>query len=96
LTSVNGRNLVARRGEQVGDARRRQPTRPEQCVDGAVLHAVDGLGEIQSLGSWARWWLLATLLAVYPANINMAVSSCSRGPWRGTRKRCARLQIFGV
>ncbi len=24
---------------------------------------------------WARWWLLATLVAVYPANINMAVNS---------------------
>ncbi len=23
----------------------------------------------------ARWWLLATLAAVYPANINMAVNS---------------------
>ena len=24
---------------------------------------------------WARWWLLATLVAVYPANIHMAVNS---------------------
>ena len=24
---------------------------------------------------WARWWLLATLVALYPANINMAVNS---------------------
>jgi uncharacterized membrane protein len=24
---------------------------------------------------WARWWLLATLVAVYPANISMAVNS---------------------
>jgi uncharacterized membrane protein len=24
---------------------------------------------------WARWWLLATLVAVYPANINMAINS---------------------
>jgi uncharacterized membrane protein len=24
---------------------------------------------------WARWWLLATLVAILPANINMAVNS---------------------
>ena len=24
---------------------------------------------------WARWWLLATLVAVYPANLRMAVKS---------------------
>jgi uncharacterized membrane protein len=24
---------------------------------------------------WVRWWLLATLMAVYPANINMAINS---------------------
>jgi len=50
---------------------------------------------------WARWWLLATLVAVYPANINMAINSrtsrrfphrrlplqflFARNTWRGTR-----------
>jgi uncharacterized membrane protein len=24
---------------------------------------------------WARWWLLTTLVAVFPANINMALNS---------------------
>jgi uncharacterized membrane protein len=36
-------------------------------------------GEVAALPDrtrrWARWWLLATLVAVYPANINMAVNS---------------------
>jgi len=25
--------------------------------------------------SWAGWWLIATMLAVFPANVNMAVDA---------------------
>lgn len=39
-----------------------------------VAEAAGGLGLMwASTRAWARWWLVATLLAVFPANLDMAL-----------------------
>ncbi|MBA3261888.1 MAG: DoxX family protein [Thermoleophilaceae bacterium] len=48
----------------------------EVVVVSGVAEVAGGLAVLpQSARRGARWWLLATLAAVYPANIHMAVNS---------------------
>jgi uncharacterized membrane protein len=50
--------------------------RKEVVVASGVAEIAGGLGVLpDGTRRLARWWLLATLAAVYPANIHMAVNS---------------------
>jgi uncharacterized membrane protein len=50
--------------------------RRELVVASAIAEIAGGVAVLPNrTRRWARWWLLATLIAVYPANINMAVNS---------------------
>ncbi len=50
--------------------------RRELVVPSAIAEIAGGVAVLPNqTRRWARWWLLATLVAVYPANINMAVNS---------------------
>jgi uncharacterized membrane protein len=50
--------------------------RRELVVASAIAEIAGGVAVLPNgTRRWARWWLLATLVAVYPANINMAVNS---------------------
>jgi uncharacterized membrane protein len=50
--------------------------RRELVVASAIAEIGGGIAVLpDQTRRWARWWLLATLLAVHPANINMAVNS---------------------
>ena len=50
--------------------------RREAVVVSGVAEIAGGIAVLpDSTRRAARWWLLATLAAVYPANINMAVNS---------------------
>jgi uncharacterized membrane protein len=50
--------------------------RRELVVASGIAEIVGGLAVLPDrTRRFARWWLLATLVAVYPANINMAVNS---------------------
>jgi uncharacterized membrane protein len=50
--------------------------RRELVVTSAIAEIAGGLAVLPDrTRRWARWSLLATLLAVYPANINMATNS---------------------
>ena len=52
------------------------PWRRELVVASGVAEIAGGLAVLpDQTRRWARWWLLATLVAVYPANINMAINS---------------------
>ena len=50
--------------------------RKELVVASGVAEIAGGVAVLpDQTRRWARWWLLATLVAVYPANINMAINS---------------------
>ena len=50
--------------------------RKELVVASAIAEIAGGIAVLPDrTRRLARWWLLATLVAVYPANINMAVNS---------------------
>jgi uncharacterized membrane protein len=50
--------------------------RRELVVASAIAEIAGGIAVLPDrTRRFARWWLLATLVAVYPANINMAVNS---------------------
>jgi uncharacterized membrane protein len=50
--------------------------RKELVVASAIAEIAGGVAVLPDrTRRLARWWLLATLVAVYPANINMAVNS---------------------
>ena len=50
--------------------------RKELVVASAIAEIAGGIAVLPDrTRRFARWWLLATLVAVYPANINMAVNS---------------------
>ena len=50
--------------------------RREIVVASGVAEIAGGLAVLPDrTRRWARWWLLATLAAVYPANVRMAVRS---------------------
>jgi uncharacterized membrane protein len=50
--------------------------RRELVVASAIAEIAGGIAVLPDrTRRLARWWLLATLVAVYPANINMAVNS---------------------
>ena len=52
------------------------PWKRELVVVSGVAEIAGGLAVLpERTRRGARWWLLATLAAVYPANINMAVNS---------------------
>jgi uncharacterized membrane protein len=52
------------------------PRRRELVVASGVAEIAGGVAVLpDQTRRWARWWLLATLVAVYPANINMAINS---------------------
>jgi len=52
------------------------PWRRELVVASGIAEIVGGVAVLPDhTRRGARWWLLATLVAVYPANINMAVNS---------------------
>ena len=55
---------------------RLQPWRKEIVVASGAAEIAGGVGVLPNgTRRLARWWLLATLVAVYPANIHMAVNS---------------------
>jgi uncharacterized membrane protein len=50
--------------------------RRELVVASAIAEIAGGIAVLPNrTRRFARWWLLATLVAVYPANINMALKS---------------------
>jgi uncharacterized membrane protein len=50
--------------------------RKELVVASGIAEMAGGVAILpESTRRGARWWLLATLLAVYPANIHMAINS---------------------
>ena len=50
--------------------------RKELVTASAIAEIAGGVAALPDrTRRFARWWLLATLVAVYPANINMAVNS---------------------
>jgi uncharacterized membrane protein len=50
--------------------------RKELVVASGLAEVAGGVAILpESTRGGARWWLLATLLAVYPANIHMAINS---------------------
>jgi len=52
------------------------PWRRELVAASGVAEIAGGVAVLpDQTRRWARWWLLATLVAIYPANINMAVNS---------------------
>jgi uncharacterized membrane protein len=65
--------IVPRQYEAIVPAALR-PWRKEIVVASGIAEIAGGLMVIpESTRRAARWWLLATLLAVYPANIEMAL-----------------------
>src|SRR3954452_17317080 len=57
------------------------PRRRELVYASGVAEALGGLGLIlQSTRRIAGWWLIATLIAVFPANVHMALHA---GEFRG-------------
>jgi len=55
--------------------RQLQPWKREVVIASGVAEFVGGVAALpESTRRPARWWLLATLLAVYPANIQMALN----------------------
>lgn len=49
------------------------PSHRELVLASGAAEMLGGAAVIASRPTFARWWLLATLLAVYPANIHMAL-----------------------
>ena len=50
------------------------PAHRELVVVSGVVEAVGGLGMLsQRTSKLAGWWLIATLIAVFPANVHMAL-----------------------
>jgi uncharacterized membrane protein len=50
------------------------PARRELVLVSGAAEMIGGLAAIVSSGRWiSRWWLTATLLAVFPANVHMAL-----------------------
>lgn len=51
------------------------PAHRELVYASGVAEIAGGVGLMHpATRSWARWWLIATLLAVFPANVNMALN----------------------
>lgn len=50
------------------------PAHRELVLASGVAEMLGGAAVIASRPAFARWWLLATLLAVYPANVHMALN----------------------
>src|SRR6476620_3483638 len=67
--------------------------RKELVVASAITEIAGGIAVLPDrTRRFARWWLLATLVAVYPANINMALKSMDYADVRATAL-CARLPL---
>jgi uncharacterized membrane protein len=50
------------------------PVHRELVYASGVAEIAGGLGMLsQRTAPWAGWWLIATLVGVFPANVNMAV-----------------------
>jgi uncharacterized membrane protein len=51
------------------------PAHRELVYASGVAEIAGGAGLMHpQTRSWARWWLIATLVAVFPANLNMALN----------------------
>jgi uncharacterized membrane protein len=60
--------------------------RRELVVASAIAEIAGGIAVLPDrTRRFARWWLLATLVAVYPANINMTVNSRTTRTFRPPR-----------
>jgi len=52
------------------------PAHRELVYASGVAEMLGGAGVLSPRTSrWAGWWLIATLLAIFPANVNMAVNT---------------------
>jgi uncharacterized membrane protein len=52
------------------------PARRELVYLSGLAEMAGGAGVLaERTRSWAGWWLIATMLAVFPANVNMAVDA---------------------
>jgi uncharacterized membrane protein len=50
------------------------PAHRELVYASGVAEIAGGLGMLsQRTAPWAGWWLIATLIGVFPANVNMAI-----------------------
>ena len=51
------------------------PAHRELVIASGIAEIAGGVGLMHPrTRSWAGWWLIATLLAVFPANLNMAMN----------------------
>ncbi len=52
------------------------PAQRELVYASGVAEILGGVGVLsERTARWAGWWLIATMLAVFPANVNMAVEA---------------------
>jgi uncharacterized membrane protein len=52
------------------------PAHRELVYASGVAEILGGVGVLsRRTAPWAGWWLIATMLAVFPANVNMAVDA---------------------
>jgi uncharacterized membrane protein len=52
------------------------PAQRELVYASGVAEIVGGAGVLSDLTArWAGWWLIATMVGVFPANVNMAVEA---------------------
>lgn len=52
------------------------PAHRELVLASGVAEIAGGLGVLPGRSArWAGWWLIATLIGVFPANVNMAVNA---------------------
>ncbi|MBS2024393.1 MAG: DoxX family protein [Deltaproteobacteria bacterium] len=48
-----------------------------------VAESAGGLGLLfPQTRFWAGWWLVATFVAIFPANVNMAINKLPLGKWQ--------------
>lgn len=67
------------------------PRRRELVYASGVAEAVGGAGLMTPLREPAGWWLIATLVAVFPANLHMALHADDYRVAGGRRTLIARL-----
>lgn len=75
---------------------RRLPAHRELVYASGVAEIAGGVGLMHpGTRRWAGWWLIATLIAVFPANVNMALNRDRYAPHvpGGQRALIARLPL---